>query len=191
MLRLSPTLLGGKILYHRKAMALSKRVNWRGNYGATGKWIGKIAMSEEVTNRRSITEIDREMMGYVHANRTRHDQMARSYHEIGKSKQRSRMQNREFYMRRLRYMQTAYKAYFQYETFRTLQQQAKLVTQYGQAAVNRALGDRAVKREDRGKRAAAVRRMVRAVPMQSPVPNNIVTRFQHYPDRFNRKYRLN
>jgi hypothetical protein len=177
-------------IYHRNAMPIQRVRAWNGNYGAHGRWNGEIGMSEEVTPRKAIGQIDREMLSYVHQHKIRHDQLVRSYHRTGQSAMRRRWLNREAKFRRHKYLSNAYKTYLQFETMKTLREQAQLVTRYGQAAVNKALGDWE-STEQRQQRAALVRRAVRTPPMQAPAPMTVVTRMQHYPDRFTRGYKMN
>lgn len=179
---------GSLPVYHRGALSLTKGSFWRGNFGANGRWLGLQAMSEPV-RRRSLGEIDREMLNYVHSLRERHEQMVRSFHQVTPSATRRRHEMKRWLRMRDNYLQTAFKAFVQYKTKETLREQARLVTKYSQAGVNRALGDVETARE-RQHALQVVQRAVMAPVMQNPAPKNIVTRFQHHPDRFDRQYRI-
>ena len=176
-------------IYHRKAMGIGKNARWRGNYGAYGRWHSQQGMIEEVTAKKSVTEIDREMMRYVHQHRIRHNQLFESYHRVTNATRRKKGAVQEFRIRRTRYLQKAFIAYTQFETMKTLKEQATLVSKYGQAAVNDAVG-MPRDTEQRNQRMGLIRRAMRAPVTLNQAPVHVVTRKQHIPERFDRIYRL-
>jgi hypothetical protein len=146
-------------------------------------------MTEEVTSRKSITQIDNEMLSYVHATRIRHDQLMMSYHRIPPTRRARLFKSREAKTRRSDYLRKAYKAYVQFETMKTLRSQASLVSTYGQAAVNRAVGDYRTQ-EERQQRMGLVRRMVNAPRVTQAPPKHVLTRKQAVAHRFDRMWRM-
>lgn len=182
-------------LYHRGALALGKGApGFTGNWGARGKFVGKIGQVEVVTSRRSIAAIDRDMMNYVHRLRIRHRQMRRIFSQKPPAMNRI-FEKKEVHMRAwLRKFQLSYRAYVHYATMRTLKQQAVLVNKYGQAAVNRALGDYvggAGEQEGKSRLLQTMHRAVRTPPNAKPVKKHVVTRFQKHNDRFDLHWKQN
>ena len=178
-------------LYHRRAMPLHKGTKWHGNFGAIAtRFYGKTCMTEAVTPRRSIAAIDRDMLNYVQKLRIRHRQMRRSGGEKSPSAFRN-YEKKEVHMRGwLRKVQLAVRSYVHYSTMRALRDQARLVTQYGQAAVNAALGDFRSER-DKQRLGATLHRAVRAPPVVMPVRKHVVTRMQKHNDRFDIRWKQN
>ena len=117
-------------IWHRCAMPLSRNSPWRGNFGANGRWRSKIGMTEAVTPRNSITQIDNEMMNYVQKRYLRHDQLASSYHQISPTNKRHRTESRMWRQRRVKYLKNSYRAYVQFETMRVLKDQARPQRQF-------------------------------------------------------------
>lgn len=100
-------------------------------------------MIEEVkpNSGTPITLIDRQMMSYVHRTRERHFQLFRSYQQKTNSTE-CKLREGEMLRRRWhRRLQKSFIAFMQFKTMKVLEEQAKLVHQYGQASVNAALGD--------------------------------------------------
>jgi hypothetical protein len=143
MLRVSLTFHSNRRipLYHRNAMPLMKGSHWFGKWGATSRFFGRVVMSEQVTPKRTIQAIDRDMLNYVQTQRLRHYQMARSYSQRTLTHERRRAEKVLWQRQWLRKVQLSYKSYMHFATMKTLEEQAKLVHKYGQASVNRALGD--------------------------------------------------
>uniref|UniRef100_A0A7S1PKC2 Uncharacterized protein n=1 Tax=Neobodo designis TaxID=312471 RepID=A0A7S1PKC2_NEODS len=174
---------------NRRNMGLGKGVSWRGNYGAFGRWAGRVGMVEEVSAKKSITQVDNEIMDYVHKTRIRHDQMMTTYHGMKRSRQIAIWNARAAQRRWHTKMYRAYQTFVQYETMKTLKEQAGLVTQYGQAAVNRAIGDYKTL-DERKQRATLVKRLVSApTVIKSPTPH-VLTQRQAVAHRFDRKWRM-
>jgi hypothetical protein len=178
-------------LYHRRALSLAKGAKWHGNFGAVAhRFYGKTCMTEAVTPKRTIAAIDRDMMTYVHRLKIRHRQLRRSYSEKPPSMQRQ-MEKKQVHARAwTRKVHLAYKAYMQFATMRTLREQARLVTVFGQAAVNEALGDVRGER-DRQRLVSTLHRAVRQPPVVQPVRKHVVTRYQKHNDRFDLTWRQN
>lgn len=141
MLRLSAVCHGGYMMYHRKAMGTMRYSKWQGAHGGVSHFYNRTAMREEVRRGSPITLIDRQMMAYVHRTRERHFQLFRSYQQKTNSTE-CKLREGEMLRRRWhRRLQKSFIAFMQFKTMKVLEEQAKLVHQYGQAAVNAALGD--------------------------------------------------
>lgn len=169
-------------------MSTVKGAIWRGNYGAHGRWLGKIGMCQQVTDKTSLADLDREFMNYVHSHRIRHDQLNASYHRTPPSSRRKQTDGQYFRWRREQYIRRAAAVFIQFETMKTLKEQATLVNQYGQAAVNYALGDNNATGKAKTSRMGHIARRIRAPVMQRPVVKHIATRRQQLPARFDRAY---
>ena len=178
-------LLGPIPLYHRRALPVRYGSSWYGKWGAVSRFYDKTCMIETMSGRRSITAVDRDMMNYVHMHRLRHYQMARSYNERTESTWRKNREG-EFYRRRWgKKLQASFIAFMQFKTERCLKEQADLVTKYGQASVNRALGDPAFDtKSQKSERFAMLDRRIRAPPPIQPVKKYIATMYQLHPARF-------
>ncbi len=175
-------------IYHRGALPLGQGHHWVGKFGAMSRFHDKTIMTAPVTRRKSIATIDREMMNYVHTTRLRHNQLSRSYHHWAPTSKRILADGVMLRRKRNRKLQTAFKAYFQYEVKQILSEQARLVNEHGQVAVNRALGEPLNEREAE-RRMALVERRVRATPVVPPVKRHIATQFQQHNDRFDTHWR--
>jgi hypothetical protein len=175
-------------IYHRRAMPLVKGTFWKGNFGGVSRWYDKTLMAEPVTSRKSLATVDREMMNYVQQHRLRHQQLAMSYSRRRPTKIRKQREANVQQRRRQRKLQTAFKAYMQFQVKRTLETQAALASQYGQASVNAALGDydTAAGKE---RLCTMIERKVRAPVSVAPVKRHQVTRVQHHNDRFDLRWR--
>lgn len=202
MFRASVTFLGEIPLYHRRSMPLGKGLKWHGNWGASGRFHGRASQIEAVTPRRSVAAIDRDMINYVHRLRIRHRQMRTIFSRKTPSQMRL-FEKKEVHLRAwLRKFQLSYRAYVHYATMRVLREQAGLVNKYGQAAVNRALGDFGAASSSSGSGAAgaaepegkmrllqSMHRAVRTPAPSRPVKRHVVTRFQKHNDRFDMWWR--
>lgn len=177
------------IIYHRRALPLGKGIRWAGKFGAVSRFYGRSVMSEPVTKHKSIATMDREFMNYVHNNKLRHFQLVHSYSFRSYSAKRLLVDTAVFRRQRFRKIQTAFKAYFQYEIKQSLMAQAGLVNLHGQAAVNRALGE-PVSVHERDRLIHAVERRARAVPVVPQVKRHIATMGQLVADRFDMKVRM-
>jgi len=191
MLRASSSLLASSIpVYSRRALPITKSVKWRGNFGAIGRWHGQVGVTEDLAKSgQTIQAADRDVMRYLHATKVRHNQMERSYHQRGRSHRITRREQHMWKRRSHRYLLTAFKAYMQFATKGVLQEQARLVTKFGQAAVNRALGQPQSEAEAIATATATAKRMKAPAP-SAPVPRHRVTMGQRFNDRFDNRYRM-
>ncbi|EPY24075.1 hypothetical protein STCU_07337 [Strigomonas culicis] len=193
MLRASQLLLGGYMMYHRKAMGTMKYSRWQGAHGGISHFYDRTAMIEPVQNNVPLTMIDREMMDYVHRTRLRHAQLFRSYQQKSNATQvklhEGEMLRRKWHRR----LQKSFIAYLQYKTIMVLKEQAQLVTEYGQASVNAALGEpvHAQAPEEKQRVINRLHRHIHALPNVNPVPKHIATMKQIHNDRFNFRWRVN
>lgn len=131
------------MLYHRRAMGTMRYSKWKGSYGGVSHFYNRTAMVEEVkpNSGTPITLIDRQMMSYVHRTRERHFQLFRSYQQKTNSTE-CKLREGEMLRRRWhRRLQKSFIAFMQFKTMKVLEEQAKLVHDYGQASVNAALGE--------------------------------------------------
>ncbi|ORC90218.1 uncharacterized protein TM35_000092680 [Trypanosoma theileri] len=193
MLRSTSICHGGYMMYHRKAMGTMKYSKWKGAHGGVSHFYGRTPMIEEVKRNEPITLIDRRIMHYVHRSRIRHFQLFRSYQQKSNSTE-CKLREGEMLRRRWhRRLQKSFIAFMQFKTMKVLEDQARLVNQYGQAAVNAALGDpcEAVTSEQRERKWAAIRRKVRTLPTVNVVPKHVATMKQIHNDRFNYRWRVN
>lgn len=193
MLQSTTTLRGRFAIYHRNAMGTMPYTKWSGQYGGLSRFYNRTSMAEEVKGNEPITLIDRRMMNYVHQTKLRHFQMGRSYQEKYRTTE-VKLREGAFLRRRVhRKMQKAFIAFMQYQIKGTLEEQAKLVNAFGQAAVNRALGDPSATEtvEQRARSLEAIRRKVRALPSIPAVPKHVATMKQIHNDRFNYRWRMN
>ncbi|AAZ10446.1 uncharacterized protein TEOVI_000163300 [Trypanosoma equiperdum] len=193
MLHTTRLWLGGYMMYHRKAMGTMKYSKWKGAHGGISHFYGRTPMVEEVRPNEPITLVDRRIMHYVHHSRLRHFQLFRSYQEKSNSTE-CKLREGEMLRRRWhRRLQKSFIAFMQFKTMKVLEDQARLVNTYGQAAVNAALGDpwNATDNVARERKSAAVRRQVRALPMVNVVPKHVATMKQIHNDRFNYRWRVN
>ena len=189
MLRVSSPLHIRWMLYHRQALG-GKR--WAGKWGGVSKFYGRTGMADAVKPNEPIGLIDRRMMSYMHNNKLRQFQMARSYQEKNYSTRR-KAENGEVFRRRVhRKLQKAFIAFMQFKIKRTLEEQAKLVNAFGQTAVNTALGDPANNSEEsKTKQWAVINRRVKSLPSIPTSPRHVATMKQIHPDRFDRRWRQN
>ncbi|KAH9598906.1 hypothetical protein LSM04_003576 [Trypanosoma melophagium] len=193
MLRSTPICHGGYMMYHRKAMGTMKYSKWKGAHGGVSHFYGRTPMIEEVKRNEPITLIDRRIMHYVHRSRIRHFQLFRSYQQKSSSTE-CKLREGEMLRRRWhRRLQKSFIAFMQFKTMKVLEDQARLVNRYGQAAVNAALGDpcEAATTEQRERKWAAIRRKVRTLPTVNVVPKHVATMKQIHNDRFNYRWRVN
>lgn len=175
-------------IYHRKALPLRPGGKWSGHFGAASRFHNQIAMSEPVTAKKSIGSVDRDMMNYVHRTKLRHLQLRQTYHRIKRTNQRHIEQNSFYRRKRMRSIQTALKTFFQFEIKTKLQEQAKLVNLYGQAAVNRALGE-SVTSQERERRCEIVHKKVTTLPIVPAAKRHIVLQRQYHNDMFDTRLR--
>lgn len=216
MLRATPIDLGAYMMYHRRALSTMKYSRWAGRHGGISHFYNRTAMIEEVQGNVPVTMIDRQMMHYVHRTRERHHQLFRSYQQKTTSTE-CKLREGEMLRRRWhRKLQKSFIVYMQYATMKVLEDQSRLVTQYGQASVNAALGDpydlpvpssvsaRAssaaggkppvldqAATEVRERKFAALHRRIRTLPTINVVPKHVATMKQIHNDRFNMRWRVN
>jgi hypothetical protein len=132
------------------------------------------------------------MMQYVHQTRHRHYQLFRSYQEKTRSTEVKLREGQFLRRRNHRRLQKAFIAFMQYKTKKVLEDQARLVNRFGQAAVNRALGDLETDSpEESSKKMEVIRRKIRTLPSIPTVPKHIATMKQIHNDRFNYRWRQN
>jgi hypothetical protein len=165
---------------------------WSGKYGGVSRWYNRTAITEEVKGNEPISLIDRRVMQYVHRTKLRHFQLGRVYQEKSRSTEVKLSEGAFLRRRWMRRVQKSFIAYMQYETKNVLEDQAKLVNEYGQAAVNRALGDPVHETEaQKTRKMEAIRRKVRSLPAVPAVPRHVATMKQIHNDRFNMRWRQN
>jgi hypothetical protein len=193
MMQRTSLLLGGYMMYHRKSMGTMKYSKWKGARGGVGHFYNRTAMIEEVPANVPLSILDRRMMNYVHRSRLRHFQLFRSYQQKSNSTE-CKLREGEMLRRRWhRKLQKSFIAFMQFKTMKVLEEQAKLVSQYGQASVNAALGDpyTATTSAERERKYVALRRRVQTLPSIQVVPKHVATMKQIHNDRFNFRWRVN
>lgn len=193
MLRQTSVTFGGYMMYHRKAMGTMKYSRWQGAHGGLSHFYNRTGMVEEVKPNMPIAMIDRSMMHYVHRTRIRHHQLFRSYQQKSSATE-CKLREGELLRRRWhRRLQKSFIAFMQYKTMKILEDQAKLVNEYGQASVNAALGDPSQTNTDeaRGRQFALLNRRIRTLPSVNLVPKHVATMKQIHNDRFNMRWRVN
>lgn len=181
------------MMYHRKAMSTMKYSRWNGAHGGLSHFYNRTAMREEVKANMPITMVDRRMMQYVHRSRERHFQLFRSYQQKSSTTE-CKLREGEMLRRRWhRQLQKSFIAFMQYKTMKVLEDQGKLVSKYGQASVNAALGDpwNCTTDAQRERQYVALRRQVHALPSIAMVPKHVATMKQIHNDRFNYRWRMN
>ncbi|KAG8345942.1 hypothetical protein ERJ75_001623400 [Trypanosoma vivax] len=184
---------GGYMMYHRKAMGTMKYSKWKGAHGGVSHFYSRTPVLEEVKQNEPVTLVDRRIMNYVHRSRLRHFQLFRSYQQKSSSTE-CKLREGEMLRRRWhRRLQKAFIAFIQFKTLKVLEEQAKLVNEYGQAAVNTALGAPSPSDSDATseRKRLAIRRRVRAPPTVNVVPKHVATMKQIHNDRFNYRWRVN
>lgn len=192
-MQVTARLLGGYMMYHRKSMGTMRFSKWKGARGGLSHFYGRTAMVEEVPSSVPVTMVDRRMMAYVHRSRLRHFQLFRSYQQKSKSTE-CKLREGEMLRRRWhRRLQKSFIAFMQFKTMKVLEEQAQLVSQYGQASVNAALGDLPPRTGDAGRERAytALRRRLQTLPSVQLVPKHVATMKQIHNDRFNYRWRVN
>ena len=144
------------------------------------------------TTSKNVTAVDREMMSYVHNSQLRHKQLKFTYSHYTDSDMREHELAKELLRSRQRRYAMNLTAFMHYKTRKVLEEQADLVTKFGQAGVNAALGDGA----DQGtpkhgdeQKFNTLNRKITMPEMLSPVPRHLVTARQRWNDRFDRKIR--
>lgn len=193
MMQRTTLLMGGYMMYHRKAMGTMRYSKWKGARGGVSHFYNRTAMIEEVPPSMPVSLLDRRMMSYVHRSRLRHFQLFRSYQEKSNSTE-CKLREGEMLRRRWhRKLQKSFIAFMQFKTMKVLEEQAKLVSQYGQASVNAALGDPydATTSAARERKYVALRRRVQTLPSIQMVPKHVATMKQIHNDRFNFRWRVN
>ncbi|CCW67356.1 unnamed protein product [Phytomonas sp. Hart1] len=193
MLSLTELARGGYMMYHRKAMGTMKYSRWRGAHGGISHFYNRTAMLEEVRNNVPVTMVDRGMMNYVHRSRLRHFQLFRSYQQKSNATE-CKLREGEMLRRRWhRRLQKSFISFMQFKTMKVLEEQAKLVNQYGQASVNAALGDpwNVTSQTERERRYAVLHRRIKSLPTVNTVPKHIATMKQIHNDRFDYRWRVN
>lgn len=186
-------LLGGYMMYHRKSMSTMRYSKWKGARGGLSHFYNRTAMLEKVPVNMPVSIVDRRMMAYVHRSRLRHFQLFRSYQQKSNSTE-CKLREGEFLRRRWhRQLQKSFIAFMQFKTMKVLEEQAKLVSQYGQASVNAALGDPQAAAGDvaHERKYAALHRRVQTLPRIQLVPKHVATMKQIHNDRFNYRWRVN
>ncbi|KAG5473817.1 hypothetical protein LSCM1_04448 [Leishmania martiniquensis] len=186
-------LLGGYMMYHRKSMSTMRYSKWKGARGGISHFYNRTAMVEEVPQHVPVSIVDRRMMAYVHRSRLRHFQLFRSYQQKSNTTE-CKLREGEFLRRRWhRKLQKSFIAFMQFKTMKVLEEQAKLVSQYGQASVNAALGDPQAVAGDAAleRKYAALHRRVNTLPKIQLVPKHVATMKQIHNDRFNYRWRVN
>lgn len=193
MLRHTTSLWGGYMMYHRKSMGTMRYSRWKGARGGISHFYGRTPMIEEVKANVPVSMVDRQMMSYVHRSRLRHFQLFRSYQQKSNTTE-CKLREGEMLRRRWhRKLQKSFITFMQFKTMKVLEEQAKLVSQYGQASVNAALGDpwNANTDAERERKYVGLRRQVKTLPSIQMVPKHVATMKQIHNDRFNYRWRVN
>ncbi|KNH04673.1 hypothetical protein XU18_4161 [Perkinsela sp. CCAP 1560/4] len=189
MLKSSQVTLGKYPLYHQKALPLTRKRGWWGNWGY--KRFGyKTTMSQKMGQHTNPLSVDREMLNYVMETGIRQWVMYRRI-RWGPTSDRLR-EDRLFYIRRRqRLLNRSFNGYMQYEIRKTLQDQASLVDQYGQAAVNCALGSELydMKSTEAKNRLQTLQSKIHSPPVARPVIRHVMTMKQRLNDRFTKLHR--
>lgn len=176
--------------YHRNALPIKYGTHWGGKWGAISRFHNRTCMVEAVKPNQPITMIDRDMMNYVHRTKVRHWQLFRSYTWKMPATVRKKLENEFFRRRWQRRYQKSFIAFMQFEIKKTLEEKAKLVNKFGQASINRALGDPANDTEQvADKKWAVIRRQVRTPRITINAPKHVATMKQIHNDRFNQRWR--
>lgn len=192
MIRQSQTLLKKYAVYHRRAMGTMSYTRWSGRYGGVSRWYNRTGMTEAVKPNEPISLIDRRMMAYVHTTKVRHHQLFRSYQEKQRSTESKLREGAMLRRRWHRRLQKSFITFMQFKMKTMLEEQAALVSTFGQAAVNRALGDPAMEKpESTQKRWDGIRRKVKALPPIMTAPKHVATMKQIHNDRFDFRWRQN
>ena len=188
----SPYLLnvsGRYPIYHQNALPLTNKRKWWGNWGYK-RFAYKPLMVEKMGPHSNPLSVDREMLQYTMDSGIRQWVMYRRI-RWGPTRDRTR-EDRLFYLRRRnRMLNRAFHGYMQYEIRKTLQEQAGLIDQYGQAAVNCALGSELydLKSEQAKNTLQSLQAKIHAPPVARPVIKHVITMKQKINDRFNRLHR--
>lgn len=192
MISVTTPRLGQYAIYHRRAMGTMPYTRWSGKYGGVSRWYSRTSAVEEVRPGEPISLVDRRIMQYVHRSKLRHFQLARTYQEKYRSTE-VKLGEGSFLRRRWqRRVQKAFIAFMQFKIKGVLEDQARMVNQFGQSAVNRALGDPANDGEaQRSRKVDAIRRKVRSLPSIPAVARHVATMKQIHNDRFDMRWRQN
>lgn len=173
-------------------MGTMRYSRWHGAHGGVSRFYNRTAMIEEVKSTMPITIVDKQMMRYVHQTKVRHYQLFRSYQQKSNSTENKLREGEMLRRRWHRKLQKSFIAFMQFKIMKTLEDQAKLVNEYGQASVNAALGDPTQLTDaDRERRWTGIRRKVHALPVVQTVPKHVATMKQIHNDRFNYRWRVN
>eukprot|EP00758_Cryptobia_borreli_P015645 Tbor_TRINITY_DN6043_c0_g1::TRINITY_DN6043_c0_g1_i1::g.11010::m.11010 len=183
------------VLQHRRALPLKHSYNWNGKWGAMHLRYGRSLMSEKISDNKLPTMVDRETLSYVHQIQERQQQMSRSYSQRGPSTYRTKIVAQELRRRMNRKIRLSFIHFMQFQTMKTLEKRAKLTTEFGQGAVNRALGEMSEDEynspEFKEKKWNIIRRKVTQAPTIVTAPKYIATMKQITADRFDMRMRLN
>ncbi|CAD2218536.1 hypothetical protein AGDE_04209 [Angomonas deanei] len=199
MFNVSSVRLGGYMLYHRKAMGTMKYSKWQGGHGGLSHFYGRTIMREEVKEGMPVSMVDRQMMNYVHRSRLRHFQLFLSYQQKSHATQNKLREGEMLRRAWQRKVQKAFISFIQFKTMKTLEEQAALVTRYGQASVNAALGEEKqyMETDEKGgpdakkKQFQRLHRQIQRLPSVQPIPKHVATMKQIHNDRFNHRWRVN
>ncbi|EPY37754.1 hypothetical protein AGDE_06180 [Angomonas deanei] len=143
--------------------------------------------------------VDRQMMNYVHRSRLA-PLPAVSFLSAKVARYADKLREGEMLRRAWqRKVQKAFISFIQFKTMKTLEEQAALVTRYGQASVNAALGEEKqyMETDEKGgpdakkKQFQRLHRQIQRLPSVQPIPKHVATMKQIHNDRFNHRWRVN
>ena len=175
-------------LYHKRALAMKPGSSWHGNYGGVSRFFDRTIYSEKLDGTKLVTMVDRECLSYMQKTRTRAYQLSRSYHRRRDTTYRKQELGRELRAMLHRKLRLSFNHYMQFRVMKNLEEKGKLVNVFGQAAVNRALGDLSIEeaenKELREKKWNGIRRKAVQTPMVNMAPKFQATMHQRQADRF-------
>ena len=186
MLRATPAALRWQmVMYHRDALPLKKGRMWHGKWGAMSIRYGRSLVSEKMSGKTLPTMVDRQVLNYMHVSKARNQQIYYSYSRKGPSQYRARIRGSELRRRMDRKIKASFIHFMQFKVMKNLEMRAELTSKYGQAAVNKALGDPALMAaEAKERKWSGIRRKVTAVPTLATAPRYQATMKQIIADRF-------
>lgn len=189
MLRASPILQRWQTpLYHKRALAIKNGNRWHGNFGGVSRFFDRTIYSEKLDGTKMVTMVDRECLSYMQKTRTRSYQLSRAYSRRTDSTYRKQEISKELRAMLHRKLRLSFLHYMQFRVMKNLEDKGKLVNVFGQAAVNRALGDlsaeEAESTELREKKWNGIRRKAVQTPMVNMAPKFQATMHQRKSDRF-------
>ena len=189
MLRRESLCLGQYPLYSQKALPLTSRRKWWGNWGYK-RFMHRPTMTQAVGPHVNIMNVDREWMHYAMETGVRQWVMYRRV-SWGASHDRAKADTIFYRSRRAKLLNRNFNAYMHFRIRKLLEEQANLSNKYGQAAVNQALGSELsdLKQSTEKKKWENIRFRIQKLPPSRPVTKHIITMRQIHNDRFNKIFR--